>query len=110
MYPLDMPDAARINEIDHLIESKYVNATAQFQIDLPTHVLDLYLFEEKYGSTDEQVSLADLLWVCSDIMANAPKYSTKRIFLITDNDDPVHGNAQYKRAAVQRAKVCMLFL
>lgn len=85
MYPLDMPDAARINEIDHLIEN-------------------LYIFEEKYGSTDEQFSLGDLLWVCSDIMASAPKYSTKRIFLITDNDDPVNGNAQYKRASVQRAK------
>ncbi|CAO3641074.1 unnamed protein product [Mucor hiemalis] len=85
LYPLDIPDAARINEVDRLIEN-------------------LTIFDEKYGSTEENFSLADLLWVCSDIMATAPKFSAKRIFLITDNDDPVAKNPAYKKASIQRAK------
>lgn len=69
------------------------------------HVKDLSIFDEKYGSTEKNFSLADLLWVCSDIMATAPKFSAKRIFLITDNDDPVAKNPAYKKASIQRAKV-----
>lgn len=46
-----------------------------------------------------------VFWICSDIMAGTPTNSTKRIFLITDNDDPAGENAALKRDSIQRAKV-----
>jgi ATP-dependent DNA helicase 2 subunit 1 len=37
-------------------------------------------------------------------MSNAPKFATKRIFLITDNDDPTGGNPTFRKSSISRAK------
>lgn len=60
--------------------------------------------EENFGSTNQPFSIGDLFWICSDIMSNSPKFSTKRIFLITDNDDPTGDNPQFRKTSIQRAK------
>ncbi|OBZ85953.1 ATP-dependent DNA helicase II subunit 1 [Choanephora cucurbitarum] len=85
LQPLDIPDAPRIKELDLLTE-------------------DLSLFQQKYGSSDQLFPFSDFFTVCSEMMANAPKFALKRIILITDNDDPTGQNPDYRRIALQKAK------
>ncbi|KAI8365722.1 SPOC like C-terminal domain-containing protein [Blakeslea trispora] len=85
LQPLDIPDAPRIKELDLLIE-------------------DLSLFQQNYGSSDLLFPFSDFFTVCSEMMANAPKFAIKRIILITDNDDPTGQNPDYRRIALQKAK------
>ncbi|KAI8090950.1 SPOC like C-terminal domain-containing protein [Gilbertella persicaria] len=85
LQTLDIPDASRIKELDLLIE-------------------DLSLVKQHYGSTDDIFPFSDFFWVCADIMSSTPKFATKRIILITDNDDPTGQNPVYRKTALQRAK------
>ncbi|KAG2230000.1 hypothetical protein INT48_002818 [Thamnidium elegans] len=84
LHPIDIPDAPRIKEIDSYIQ-------------------DISLLQERYGTTDRSFPISDLFYVCSDIMSKV-KNSIRRLFLITDNDDPTDGNAEYRKASIQRAK------
>ncbi|KAI8075996.1 SPOC like C-terminal domain-containing protein [Thamnidium elegans] len=84
LHPIDIPDAPRIKEIDSYIQ-------------------DISLLQERYGTTDRSFPISDLFYVCSDMMSKV-KNSIRRLFLITDNDDPTDGNAEYRKASIQRAK------
>ncbi|KAI9471806.1 MAG: SPOC like C-terminal domain-containing protein [Benjaminiella poitrasii] len=85
LQSLDTLDAPRIKEIDMLINN-------------------FSSVKKQYGSTDLLFPISDLFWVCSDILLSAPKLSTKRVILITDNDDPTNGNPIFRKTAIQRAK------
>ncbi|KAI8373938.1 SPOC like C-terminal domain-containing protein [Choanephora cucurbitarum] len=85
LQPLDIPDAPRIKELDLLTE-------------------DISVFQQHYGSSDQLFPFSDFFTVCSEMMANAPKFALKRIILITDNDDPTGQNPDYRRMALQKAK------
>lgn len=69
--------------------------------------LDISLFQEKYGTTDQSFPMSDVFYVVSDMMSKV-KNSMRRLFLITDNDDPTEGNTEYRKASIQRAKVIYL--
>ncbi|KAI9255908.1 SPOC like C-terminal domain-containing protein [Helicostylum pulchrum] len=84
LHPIDIPDAPRIKEIDSYIQ-------------------DISLLQERYGTTDQSFPISDLFYVCSDMMSKV-KNSVRRLFLITDNDDPTDGSAEYRKASIQRAK------
>lgn len=44
----------------------------------------------------------------TDIRFSAPKYSAKRMFLITNNDNPHQNNDAIRQSSVQRAKVIIM--
>ncbi|KAJ3281388.1 X-ray repair cross-complementing protein 6, partial [Borealophlyctis nickersoniae] len=84
-YELDVPDVDRILGLEKLEKSKSQ-------------------FEKEIGSSDDY-SLAEVLWTCSNLFsAGSPKNSTKRIFLITHNDNPNVDNANLQRNARVRAQ------
>ncbi|KAI0294877.1 SPOC like C-terminal domain-containing protein [Multifurca ochricompacta] len=72
-----------------------INATTI--IDL-TQLVDeahdnLDLLNEEYPSTEKHIPVGDLFTSCNWVLRDgAPKSATKRIFLITDNDDPLEGS------------------
>lgn len=50
------------------------------------------LLSEEYPPTDKHIPVGDLFTSCNWILRDgAPKSATKRVFLITDNDDPLAG-------------------
>ncbi|KAI7879836.1 SPOC like C-terminal domain-containing protein [Mucor mucedo] len=85
MCPLDVPDVPRIKELDALIQ-------------------DVSMFKIMYGSTNFLFPIGDVFSVLSDAMSKAPKTSKKRVFLITNNDDPTGDNPVFKKTSIQRAK------
>lgn len=70
--------------------------------------IDITLFREMYGSTNYIFPISDVFSVLADEMSKVPKSSRKRIFLITDNDDPTSGNPAFKNPSIQVARVCKL--
>lgn len=105
MCSLDFPDVPRIKEIDSLIEGKIYFDYVILHYILIRKKIDISLFRELYGSTNQTFPMSDVFSVLSDILSKAPKTSVKRVFLITDNDDPTAGNPIFKKASIQRAKV-----
>ncbi|GAN08717.1 X-ray repair cross-complementing protein 5-like [Mucor ambiguus] len=86
LQQVDLVDASRIKELDLLINN--VN-----------------LIKDRYGSSDAVFPFSDLFWVCSDLLVNASvNQYFKRIIIITNNEDPTGRNAQYRKAAIQRAQ------
>ncbi|KAG1056721.1 hypothetical protein G6F43_001414 [Rhizopus delemar] len=86
LQTIDIPDASRIKEIDGFIQN-------------------ISTLHDKYGSIDWEFPMSDLFWVCSDaFFGSAPKYSAKRMFLITNNDNPHQNNDAIRQSSVQRAK------
>ncbi|KAK4518757.1 uncharacterized protein ATC70_008979 [Mucor velutinosus] len=86
LQQIDLIDAPRIKELDLLISN-------------------VGLIKDRCGSSDAVFPFSDLLWVCSNSIANPnAKQYIKRIIIITNNDDPTDGNAQYRKTAIQRAK------
>ncbi|KAJ3056120.1 X-ray repair cross-complementing protein 6 [Rhizophlyctis rosea] len=85
LYDLDFPDVERILELERLEKAK-----SRFQRDI---------------GTSEDYALSEVLWTCSNMFsAGSQKVSTKRIFLITCNDNPNANNAVLQRNANVRAK------
>ncbi|KAI8886760.1 ATP-dependent DNA helicase ii [Backusella circina FSU 941] len=83
---LDIPDAPRIKGIENLIK-------------------DQDKFQDKFGSSEEEVALSEVLYTCSEIFSdNAPKLASKRIFLITNQDNPNSTQPQYRATTIQRTK------
>ncbi|EIE80179.1 hypothetical protein RO3G_04884 [Rhizopus delemar RA 99-880] len=88
LQTIDIPDASRIKEIDGFIQN-------------------ISTLHDKYRSIDWEFPMSDLFWVCSDAFFgrfSAPKYSAKRMFLITNNDNPHQNNDAIRQSSVQRAK------
>ncbi|ORE10458.1 vWA-like protein [Rhizopus microsporus var. microsporus] len=82
LQSLDIPDASIIKEVD-----KYIK--------------NISLLRDNYGSSKIECPLGDLFWVCSDVFfGSAPKYASKRMILITNNDNPT----QHKPTSIQRAR------
>ncbi|CAJ0763153.1 563_t:CDS:2, partial [Entrophospora sp. SA101] len=63
-------------------------------------------FEEKIGIWDGEFPFGDVFWVCGDIfnLLISPTIKTKRIFLITDCDNPHPMNEYLRSTAITRAK------
>ena len=54
---------------------------------------------------DEPVSMSSLLFCANQIFTtNAPNFGSRRLFIISDNDDPHSGDKQARSAAAVRAK------
>ncbi|CAO3676832.1 unnamed protein product [Rhizopus stolonifer] len=86
LYPMDSPDPDIIMAIDSVIE-------------------DVMLLEEKFGSMEGEFLMGDLLWVISDIFfKSAPKYASKRAFIITNQDNPNSNDTLIRSTAIQRAQ------
>ncbi|ORY94198.1 SPOC like C-terminal domain-containing protein [Syncephalastrum racemosum] len=58
----------------------------------------------EFGFSREEYPYGNVFWACSDLFANSPRTGTKRLFLITSEDDPHHDNDGLRRSALQRAK------
>ncbi|CAG8571869.1 16687_t:CDS:10, partial [Dentiscutata heterogama] len=87
LQPIDLPDIHRIIEL---------NDIASGQID----------FSQEYGNANEEVPLGDVFWACNDLF-NSLSSSTikiKRIFLITDEDNPHATNPVLRSTSITRAK------
>ncbi|KAM7541657.1 hypothetical protein Aperf_G00000034916 [Anoplocephala perfoliata] len=85
---LDQTDAPRILEVERLRE------------------LDSEKFVEAYGSLQagESYPVHEALWACQNIFNKTKKaLGYKRIFLITDDPDPVGNKVQLKRQAILKA-------
>nr|CAG8591059.1 8752_t:CDS:10 [Entrophospora candida] len=63
-------------------------------------------FEEQIGIWDGEFPFGDVFWVCGDIfnLLISPTIKTKRIFLITDCDNPHPMNEYLHSTAITRAK------
>ncbi|KAI9305696.1 SPOC like C-terminal domain-containing protein [Cunninghamella echinulata] len=85
LHDLDIPDIDRIREAESLCS-------------------DETYFEKEYGSTHNEIPLANVFAVCSDMFAHSKVKGTKRIFLITNQDNPHSDNNSLQQAALQRAK------
>ncbi|RIB12323.1 SPOC like C-terminal domain-containing protein [Gigaspora rosea] len=87
LQPIDLPDIHRIIEL---------NDIASGQID----------FCQEYGNTSEEVTLGDVFWACNDLFnsLSSKTIKIKRIFLITDQDNPHATNPVLRSTAITRAK------
>lgn len=83
---LNVPAAADVKRLRNLVE-------------------DESEFEKLMVPSDEPVSMANVLFCANQIFTtNAPNFSSRRLFLVTDNDDP-HGNEKaLRQASAVRAK------
>ncbi|GAB5592308.1 ATP-dependent DNA helicase II subunit 1 [Umbelopsis nana] len=83
---MESPDAPRIKEI----ESYAQNITA---------------FVEEYGSVSEEFPLGNVFWTASNIFSlSSKKKGSRRIFLLTNEDNPHATNISLRNAAIRRAK------
>ncbi|CAG8731022.1 26793_t:CDS:10 [Dentiscutata erythropus] len=87
LQPIDLPDIHRIIELDDI---------ASGQID----------FSQEYGNANEEVPLGDVFWTCNDLFnsLSSTTIKIKRIFLITDEDNPHTTNPVLRSTAITRAK------
>ncbi|CAG8666326.1 3986_t:CDS:10 [Gigaspora margarita] len=87
LQTIDLPDIHRIIEL---------NDIASGQID----------FGQEYGNTSEEVPLGDVFWACNDLFnsLSSTTIKIKRIFLITDQDNPHATNSVLRSTAITRAK------
>ncbi|KAI8146717.1 SPOC like C-terminal domain-containing protein [Fennellomyces sp. T-0311] len=88
LQDLDVPSAARIKE------------TEAFGSDGRRDV------KSEFGVATEPFPLGNVFWTCMDLFAESvrKKRGTRRIFLITDQDNPHADNPSLRSAAIQRAK------
>jgi ATP-dependent DNA helicase 2 subunit 1 len=83
---LDVPSAEEVKALKALVE----------QGEDPDDVLK---------ATPENVSMANVLFCANQIFTtNAPNFGSRRLFIITDNDDPQGDNKAARSAAAVRAK------
>lgn len=61
--------------------------------------------EDVLKSSDERVSMANVLFCANQIFTSkAPNFLSRRLFIVTDNDDPHGDNKSLRSAATVRAK------
>ncbi|KAK4994858.1 ATP-dependent DNA helicase II subunit 1 [Elasticomyces elasticus] len=83
---LDMPAAADVKRLRSLVEDE--DDSAQLLV-----------------ASGEQVSMANVLFCANQIFATkAPNFSSRRLFLVTDNDNPHASDKAARSAAAVRAK------
>jgi ATP-dependent DNA helicase 2 subunit 1 len=83
---LDVPEAADVKTLRSIVEDEKKAAT---------------ILEPTKGP----VSMAKMLFAANHIFTTkAPNFSSRRVFLVTDNDDPHAGDTSQRDPAAQRAK------
>jgi len=83
---LDVPGANDVRTLKNLVEEG----------EDPDHVLN---------PTTETVAMANVLFCANQIFTtNAPNFGSRRLFIITDNDQPHASDKQARSAAAVRAK------
>ncbi len=61
--------------------------------------------DDVLAASEEKVAMPNVLFCANQIFTtNAPNFGSRRLFIITDNDDPHAGDKQAKLAAAVRAK------
>lgn len=91
LHDLDQPYAQRVIEIENLIRNRAE-------------------FDSKIGQcADENVDsgtlLHDALWICNHTFAHVPRnVGFKRIFLFTNDDNPVRGDVAARKKCSEKAK------
>lgn len=66
------------------------------------------LLSEEYPPTDKHIPVGDLFTSCNWILRDgAPKSATKRVFLITDNDDPLAGLHNHNPRLITSARTTL---
>ncbi|KAL1917048.1 uncharacterized protein VTP21DRAFT_5246 [Calcarisporiella thermophila] len=86
LQELDIPGVHRINELSNI---EY----------------DRTKFEEYFGSSSEELAMSEVLWTCIDMFTQCKrKNGTRRIFLITNEDDPHSMSPHLRNAAKTRAR------
>ncbi|CCX09631.1 SPOC like C-terminal domain-containing protein [Pyronema domesticum] len=86
LMDLDVPDAASIKELKNLLE-------------------DEEAFEELMVPCQRKVSLANVLFGVNQIFTiKAPNFQSRKLFLITDEDDPHANDKAMKNSAITRGK------
>jgi len=86
LMDLDVPDAASIKELKNLLE-------------------DDKAFEKLLAPCSEKVSMANVLFGANQIFTTkAPNFQSRKLFLITDDDDPHAHDKALKNSAITRAR------
>ncbi|CAG8530119.1 7367_t:CDS:10 [Funneliformis caledonium] len=87
LHNLDSPDIQRVKELNNI---------GSGEVD----------FDNEYGSTDEEYPIGDVFWICSELFnkETSKTLKTKRIFLITDQDNPHTSNPVLRSTAITRAR------
>ncbi|KAK9721005.1 ATP-dependent DNA helicase II subunit 1, variant 2 [Basidiobolus ranarum] len=82
---LETPDATSIKELESLVndKEKFLNTVSSTKTELP---------------------LGNVFWACSSILSTCQNVSSKRIILITNEDNPNRSNTVLQKAAKTRAK------
>ncbi|CAI2190590.1 20536_t:CDS:10, partial [Funneliformis geosporum] len=87
LHNLDSPDIQRVKELNNIGSGEVE-------------------FDNEYGSTDEEYPIGDVFWICSELFnkETSKTLKTKRIFLITDQDNPHVSNPVLRSTAITRAR------
>ncbi|KAL1305851.1 hypothetical protein AAFC00_004006 [Neodothiora populina] len=86
LTPLEVPSAADVKQLRSLVE-------------------DEEEAQDLLQPSDEEVSMANLLFCANQIFTTkAPNFSSRRLFLVTDNDSPHTDDKSLRSAAAVRAK------
>ncbi|KAG2225369.1 hypothetical protein INT45_005613 [Circinella minor] len=87
LQDLDVPSAQKIKEVEAFGSEGDKDLTTEF------------------GVATEEFPLGNVFWTCMEIFSERTKKTgTRRIFLITDQDNPHKKNTNLRNAAIQRAK------
>lgn len=83
---LDIPDAESIKDLKRLLE-------------------DTDLFEKRLVPCKEKVSMANVLFAANQIFTTkAANFASRKLFLVTDDDDPHSDDKALKNSAITRAR------
>ncbi|KAL7628805.1 ATP-dependent DNA helicase II subunit 1 [Parahypoxylon ruwenzoriense] len=95
-------------------DSAYPHCYVYTNLDIPAaeDVKNLKLLVEEGEGADEILvpssegaQMSNLLFLANNLLTtNAPNFGSRRLFIITDNDDPHSGSKQIKESSVTRAK------
>lgn len=104
LMDLDMPDADGIKELKLLLEGWDHQGFEKYGWKTDSES-DEERFNEILVPSTEKYRLADVLFSANTIFTTkAPNFSTRKLFIITDDDDPHANNKADKDAALTRAR------
>lgn len=91
LLDLDQPDAERIKELRSLLPENINGLPSEFLRSLCT-------------PTDDFIPFSNTLFLVNHLFQkNAPNFNSKRVFLITDNDDPLKDHPEETQIAITKA-------
>jgi ATP-dependent DNA helicase 2 subunit 1 len=93
--PLAPPDAQLIKSIKILQQNTNPQINKNYNNFLRT----------EFPKSKEEIALSNALWICHSEFKNFdPKKFNRRIFLFTDNDNPMNSNLTERNITIQRAR------